>query len=184
MSPMIRRPPGIELALLGILKNGPQHGYQIHQTVSDQNGLGLIWHLKQSQLYALLSKLENDGHLTSEIQSQDPHPPRRVFRITPIGETALSEWLSSPSTVPHLVRQELLAKLYFLQDADNEAARLLMKKQENLCRHWLGNFIQKAARCAPGTYQWLIYQYRISQIEATITWLDFCQYTAFLSIKQ
>jgi hypothetical protein len=118
------------------------------------------------------------------MQSQDPHPPRRVFKLTPIGETALSEWLSSPTTVPRLVRQELLAKLYFLQGTDNESARLLMKKQENLCRHWLGNYIQKASQCDSGTYQWLIYQYRISQIEATITWLDFCQYTAFLQVRQ
>ena len=60
MSPMVRRPPGIELVLLGFLREGPMHGYQIFQMFSEPNSLKLVWELKQSQLYALLTKLELD----------------------------------------------------------------------------------------------------------------------------
>jgi PadR family transcriptional regulator AphA len=174
MSPMVRRPPGIELALLGFLRNGPQHGYQIHQTTSDLAGLGLVWRLKQSQLYALFAKLEKDGYVTSVLQSQEPHPPRRVFKLTTSGRKAYLDWLTSPVAVPRLVRQEFLAKLYFLQ-GDKESAQMLIERQQETCQHWLEDFKRQAAQYESGLYGWLTFQYRISHIESIIAWLEICQ---------
>lgn len=171
MSPMVRRPPGIELALLGFLRNGPQHGYQIHQTISDPTGLGLVWRLKQSQLYALLTKLEKDGHVSSSLHNQEPHPPRRVFKLTASGRKAYLDWLTCPVAVPNLIRQEFLAKLFFLQE-DKQAARLLVERQRETCQHWLADFQRRSANSEPGTFSWTTYQYRLKHIEATLSWLE------------
>lgn len=174
MSPMVRRPPGIELALLGFLRAGPQHGYQIHQTLSNRDGLGLVWHLKQSQLYALLTKLEKDGYITSVLQNQEPHPPRRVFTLTASGSTAYLDWLTSPVALPRLVRQEFLAKLYFLRGEDS-SAELLITRQRETCQRWLDEFKRQAAQSASGSYGWLTFQYRIGHIESIIAWLEICR---------
>jgi len=171
MSPMIRRPPGIELALLGFLRARPQHGYQIHQTLSDPNGLGLIWSLKQSQLYALFTKLEKDGYVTSILQSQDPHPPRRIFELTAEGRNACQGWLTCPVAVPRLVRQEFLAKLYFLQ-GDKESTRLLIERQREICRRWLDDFKRQAAGYETKSFTWKTIQYRIKHIESILAWLE------------
>ena len=55
---MIKPPLTIEHALLGFLRQRPIHAYQIHQQLLQVEALGPIWHHKQSQLYALLSRPE------------------------------------------------------------------------------------------------------------------------------
>ena len=171
MSPMVRRPPGIEIALLGFLRDGPEHGYQIHQMVSDPAGLGLIWNLKQSQLYSLLAKLELDGLVSSVIQNQDPHPPRRVFKLTGAGRKVYLDWLTGPVAVPRLIRQEFLAKLYLLQN-DTESFRLLVDRQMTICQRWLDEFTQESSKFEPGSFGVLTLQYRISHTRSIIAWLE------------
>jgi len=170
MSPMVRRPPGIELALLGFLCAGPLHGYQIHRTLSSRDGLELVWHLKQSQLYALLARLENDGHVTSVLQNQEPHPPRRVFELTPSGRNTYIDWLTCPVSTPRLVRQEFMAKLYFLRQAEKGLLRKLVDSQRAACQKWLDDVNSK--KNTSTEFDKLIFEYRTCQIEAMLAWLD------------
>lgn len=171
MSPMVRRPPGIELALLGFLREGPMHGYQIFQMFSEPNSLKLVWELKQSQLYALLTKLELDGYLSSILQNQDPHPPRKIYKLTPAGRKACLEWLNSPVNVPRHIRQEFLAKLYFLQ-GDTYSRRALIGRQKSVCQGWLDGYMAQAGHLEPGSFGWGTCQYRISHIQAILAWLE------------
>jgi len=173
MCPMVRRPPGVELALLGFLLYGPQHGYQIHQMVSTPGGLGLIWRIKQSQLYALLAKLEQDGYIFGKLETQDAaRPPRRVFQLTTSGKVVFREWLRTPVRAPHLMRQEFMAKYYFARQGGKEQTRLLLDTQRATCRQWLETF--KAKKAQSSSFNWQIYQYRAGQIEAMLAWLDAC----------
>lgn len=172
MSPMVRRPPGLELALLGFLRQGPRHGYQIYQMLSDPSGLGSIWHLKQSQLYALFTKLEEDGYVTSTLQSQDPHPPRRVIELTRPGRKVFLDWLTSPVAMPRLIRQEFLAKLYFAQRENRDTVRQLIENQRAVCRNWMDEFKKQLTASEPKSHRWMMFKYRLGQIEALQHWLD------------
>lgn len=174
MCPMIRRPPGMELALLGFLRKSPQHGYQIHQLLSNPVGLGPIWRLKQSQLYALLTKLEKDGYIWGELEPQETaRPPRRMYQLTAIGQAAYRDWLKSPVNVPRLMRQEFLAKYYFALLEGSEQAKALIHLQRPICQKWLKKM--KAEKVEPDSFSGSIQQYRIGQIEATLAWLDVCE---------
>jgi DNA-binding PadR family transcriptional regulator len=167
---MTRRPLGIEFALLGFLRDAPQHGYQIHQMLSDPTGLGDVWRLKQSQLYALLTKLENDGYLHSELEIHDAaRPPRKMYRLTKDGRAAYQLWIKSPVTVPRFVRQEFMAKLYFARQEDAEKAKALIELQRAVCQQWLDEMKSKAEL---PSFRSLIQQYRIGQITATLNWLE------------
>ncbi|MBL8079860.1 MAG: PadR family transcriptional regulator [Anaerolineales bacterium] len=172
MCSMVRRPPGIELALLGFLLQGPQHGYQLHQIISDLSGLGLIWRLKQSQLYALLNKLETDGFVISTIKNQDPHPPRRIFELTESGRRIFFAWLADPVTAPRLVRQDFFAKLYFAARENKDTARRLIELQRIVCQSWIDRFNEKLAVSEQASYSWTMYQYRLGQVKALQSWLD------------
>jgi len=172
MSPMVRRPRGIEIALLGFLQEGPQHGYQIHQMFLLPGGLGLVWKLKQSQLYALLTKLEKDGYVSSTLQNQEPHPPRRVYELTPSGRKLYLEWLSSPVAMPRQIRQEFLAKLYFLQE-DRDSRKLLIERQQETCKDWLAQFDKQTNQS--GSFGWITSQYRLKHIESILAWLEICE---------
>lgn len=171
MSPMVRRPPGIEMALLGFFSHGPVHGYQLHQVISDEQGLRPIWQLKQSQLYALLLKLEQDGYIRGEIELQEQaRPPRKRFHLTPSGRSAFKTWLQTPVTAHHLMRQEFMAKIYFARLEGKKQARLLIDAQRAACQKWLDSLSAQAVE--PGSFNWLVRQYRIGQISAELAWLE------------
>jgi DNA-binding PadR family transcriptional regulator len=168
---MVRRPLGMELALLGFLSQGPQHGYQIHQKVSDPNGLGSIWRLKQSQLYALLAKLEKDGYIVGELEAQEEaRPPRRIYHLTTTGKVVYQNWLKRPVSVPRLMRQEFMAKYYFACQEGKEQARELIDLQRVSCQKWLEEL--NLGNIEQSSFEWFIYQFRIGQIKALLGWLD------------
>jgi PadR family transcriptional regulator AphA len=174
MCPMVRRPPGIELALLGFLRAGPQHGYQIHQLVSDPNGLGPVWRLKQSQLYALLAKLEKDGFIKGELEIQEEaRPPRRKYHLTATGQAVYQDWLKRPVRLPHQIRQEFMAKYYFARQEGKDQARKLIDLQRAACQGWLEKLSLESDKRS--SFDALIYEYRIGQISAVLAWLDTCQ---------
>lgn len=172
MCSMVRRPPGMELSLLGFLLKEPQHGYQLHQMISDRAGLGLIWNIKQSQLYALLSKLEMNEYVISNLQNQDPHPPRKMFALTDTGRGIFFDWLTSPVTVPHLVRQEFFAKLFFAKRENKDFVKRLIEVQHVACENWVENFKMKLADSRQESFSWAMYQYRLGQVQALKSWLD------------
>src|SRR3954454_23190306 len=94
--PMIKLPLTVELALLGFLYRQPMHGYQLHQELNEARDLGLVWHLKEAQLYRLLGRLEEEGYITSVNEAQGLRPPRKMLHLTPEGEAAFLAWTRAP----------------------------------------------------------------------------------------
>jgi PadR family transcriptional regulator PadR len=50
---------------------------------------------KQSALYPVLRNLEGASLLDSFVEPSTSGPPRRYYRITPIGRIALGEWAAA-----------------------------------------------------------------------------------------
>jgi DNA-binding PadR family transcriptional regulator len=127
--------------------------------------------LKQSQLYALLTKLEKDGYIWGELEAQEAaRPPRRMFQLTQSGQAAYQDWLKTSVSVPRLMRQEFLAKYYFARQESESQASALRDLQRATCRGWLE--VMKTKKVERDSFNWLIQQYRIGQIEAALTWLE------------
>jgi PadR family transcriptional regulator, regulatory protein AphA len=176
MSPMIRLPLTTELALLGFLYEQPMYGYEIHQRMSDPAGLGQVWQLKQSQLYALMGKLEEEGFLSTELQPQEARPPRKVFHLTPVGTQVFIDWLHSPVEHGRDMRLDFLVKLYFIQKEGVEAIRGLIQKQREVVLGWLNYQDEHAAPAqAPLAYEWFVREFRTEQNRSFLVWLDRCQ---------
>jgi DNA-binding PadR family transcriptional regulator len=173
----------IEYALLGLLQEQPMHGYQLYQELSAPNGLWLIWRIKQGQLYALLTKLEECGYLTATLEPQETRPPRKIFQLTANGQAAWQHWLTTPVARPRQMRQEFLAKLFFAQRAGQAATTALFTAQRDLCRSW--QVSEQAAESAATGFAQVVALFRLSQVEALLIWLDRCEenFTA-LSINQ
>lgn len=179
MSPMRQSPLAIEHALLGFLRQSPMHGYEIHQRLSDPAGLGAVWRIKQSYLYALLTRLENEGLIViAGLEAQDFRPPRKVFTLTPAGERAFLDWVQSPVSHGRDVRLNFLVKLFFARHEGSEAAVRLIERQRIACQNWLGDQEEAADELAETEeYQWLVTQFRIGQLQAMLDWLDICERT-------
>jgi DNA-binding PadR family transcriptional regulator len=175
MSPLRAQPLDIELALLGFLSQRANHGYELHQQLANPSGPGLVWQVKQSHLYALLDRLEQAGYIIGRQRPQDNRPPRTIFRLTPAGRKAFTQWISTP--VPHgrQFRQEFLAKFYFALRAGPQAAQRLIEQQQAACRKWRDDLRERAAEApGPAHFERLVWQFRQGQVDAMLTWLDEC----------
>ena len=182
MSRTTRAPLALEHALLGLLRQQPMHGYELYRRLMQPTGLWLIWRMKQSQLYALLAKLEAEVYISATLQPQDAHPPRKVYKLTRTGRERFLAWMRSP--VPHgrELRQDFLAKLFFAQQEGPVVTAELIGKQQAACRSWLLE-MQSPDRGDPDdqSFAGLVGQFRHGQIESMLKWLDHCERTLSLA---
>lgn len=178
MSPMIKAPLTMEHALLGFLCDAPMHAYEMHQQLHEAEALGLVWRIKQSQLYALLARLEEVGYLTTVTAPQETRPARKMLHLTPAGRAAFETWRTSPVYHGRDLRQEFLAKLYFAQLDGAASVATLVEAQRAVCRTMLAA-MQGRANAAQQPYARLVYEFRYRQIKASFEWLDQCATTLF-----
>ena len=103
-----------EFALLGFLIEKPCHGYDLHQRLTTE--LGQVWHLSQSQAYAILKRLETRGDISARVVAQEKLPARQMLHITTSGRKHFFAWLETDiSTTARSIRLEFLTRLYFAQ---------------------------------------------------------------------
>jgi DNA-binding PadR family transcriptional regulator len=88
-----------ELAVLSVVAEGPQHGYQIQQAI-EARGVREWASIGFSSVYYILNKLERDGLLTSTLTPSERGPSRKVYELTKAGhgvlQTSIANLLSTP----------------------------------------------------------------------------------------
>lgn len=162
----------LEYVVLGLIHH-PTHAYEMFQHFNQNLPLGMLWHLKQSHLYAVLTQLERVGYVAATVTSQGTRPPRRILRLTDLGRTALETWLTTPVEHGRNIRQEFLAKLYFTAQRGPESASALVAAQAIATRSWHDE-VQTQLDAAAQPYRQLVLRYRLGQLDATLTWLEEC----------
>ena len=168
-----RRRLPLEQALLGLLMEGPMHGYDLHQRVEEE--LGIVWYMGISNVYGALKRLEQAGRVEATLSPQESRPPRKVYRITPSGEQSFLDWVRQPIPTMRDMRVEFLAKLYFFHTLDLEGVGELVTAQEAVCRGRVEWLERSAAQCDPQDFNRLVYDFRRRQIEAILDWLQVCR---------
>jgi PadR family transcriptional regulator PadR len=90
----------LEPVLLILLKEKPRHGYTI---LSDLGTMGIDT-LHPSVVYRILRDLEGLEWIQSDWDIDETQgPPRRVYRLTPLGEDALGNWLNELKKTQDLI---------------------------------------------------------------------------------
>lgn len=89
-----------ELAILSLVAEGPQHGYQIQQAI-EARGVREWAAIGFSSVYYILNKLEREGLLTSQLKPGERGPSRKEYALTKAGrgvlQTSLADLLSTPA---------------------------------------------------------------------------------------
>ena len=75
----------VELAVLGLLADGPRYGQQIVDELAGLPGLALT----AGTVYPLVSRLLKAGEIASTWQESPVGPPRKYYRLTPRGSSQL-----------------------------------------------------------------------------------------------
>jgi len=168
-------PLSLEHILLGFLCQEPTHGYDLYKKINDFEGISLVWHIKQSLLYALLDKLEKDGLVTSNRIPGNGNLVRKEYQVTPFGRQSFLTWATTPVSHGREMHQEFLAKLYFARKSGALVCLELIEEQKVGCTEWLSSLHNNWVKTTnEQDFKEMIFQYRIFQTQAMIEWLDYC----------
>ncbi|UCD85864.1 MAG: PadR family transcriptional regulator [Deltaproteobacteria bacterium] len=117
------------LMLLGLLKDGPKHGYEIKKLV-DEVMSGFTGISSQS-IYYPLKELEKKGFLTKTVGRSGKRPEKYVYSITEKGEEEFGKLLSKNLLIIQRPYLNLDLSLYFLHHAKPEAVKRRLASRLN-----------------------------------------------------
>ena len=166
----------IDAAILGFLSEKDMHGYEIFKYISYKDGFGAIYSIKIGRLYSILNKLEESGYIHSEIDATGARPPKKVYKISPNGEQIFKIWLESPVKHGRDIRITLLIKLFFADKFPKINFGEILRIQIMECQDWLQNIqLGVTNQKNEKSIQYLVKEFRKSQIEGYINWLKWCK---------
>lgn len=115
-----------EYAVLGLLAEGPNHGFVLSKQLERDSDLGRILTVRRPLVYRALDRLVHNN-LAEPVHTEkgDAGPNRVVHRATGAGRRELRRWLSLP--VDHIrdMRIELLLKIALLVRSQRSPASLV-----------------------------------------------------------
>jgi DNA-binding PadR family transcriptional regulator len=177
----MRRPVDVanpaRYTLLGLLLEGPRHGYDLARAFAPATPLGSAVHLGSSHLYGLLAQLERDGLVVGQREDQGIRPPRRVFQLTDAGRAEVLRWVDEPVARPRDMLLDFPLKLYLAQRLDPVRAAALITHQRALFAAFLAELEGEPAPEDPGVdqaFMGLLREGRIARTQAMLGWLDRC----------
>ncbi|HQV27720.1 MAG TPA: helix-turn-helix transcriptional regulator [Thermoflexales bacterium] len=170
-----------EMALLGLLFGKPGHGYDLHRTVIAD--LGEVWHLSQSQAYAILKRLEAQGDIAAKEIQQAKRPARQLLRMTAQGRRRFLKWLATPNGgSTRSIRMEFVTRLYFLQALMPDRVDSAITQQTGEAALHLERLRgARAALASKQVYSRMSLDLRIRQLEVVLGWLADCRTSLLLN---
>ena len=159
----------IELAILGLLKEQPMHGYQLNRELSEQ--LGGLWRVSYGSLYPSLRRLERQGAITSE---QGAGARRKtVYAITPEGERLFLELLEETPQENQTEDARFRVRLAFFRYLPPETRVRLLERRRQALETRLAD-VKAHLRDDAGTtddYQRALLDHARAGTESDIAWL-------------
>ena len=161
-----------EMALLGLLYKDASHGYDLHRKVNAD--LGHVWHLSQSQAYAILKRLETRGDISVKQISQEKLPNRQLLQMTAQGRKNFLAWLDAPSGgSTRVIRMEFITRLYFLKMYfPKKLAKAFEQQRAEADTHIQRLEKTLAELPADQIYNRMSLEMRLKQLEFVLDWLD------------
>jgi len=162
----------LEYAVLGLLMDGPRHGYLLYQDFTRE--FHLIWNAGQAKFYAALAALEASGHLQAHTEPQDGRPARKVYQITETGRELFVDWLHKPVASMRTFRVEFMARLRFFSLLGLPGAGWLIDRQIHVLDRLVDEWRQAARASTPpfhDLFHSALNDYRQRQAQAIIDWL-------------
>lgn len=161
----------LSYGLLAFIARQPLSGYDVMLHIQP------FWQAKHSQIYPLLSQMEENGLLTSEWIKQYDKPDKKLYAITEQGLNKLTSWLDAPLADP-VTRDELSLKLYCMWLTDQERAIEMIQSRLDFYENRL-ELLHKTLRSIPESkrdfgnrefFDYMLVQKGIYQADAGKQW--------------
>lgn len=110
-----------ELLFLGLLKDGPKHGYEIKRLI-DEEVFPFVG-LKIKSIYYPLKKMEKLGLIKKDVGREGKWPEKYVYQLTSKGEKIFDHLISDSFLSIERPYFNIDLSLYFLQYVDKKLAK-------------------------------------------------------------
>jgi len=162
----------LELAVLGLLKEKPMHGYELKQRLSDQ--LGQFGRFSYGSLYPTLKRLARAGAVERELPKGEISRSKNVYQITRSGEELFERLLeeSHPSVMQE--RDAFMLRLAFFRYMKPETRQRLLEGRRGYLQGYLQRMrvFPKKVKDKVDTWQEELTRYAVNEAEHDIRWLD------------
>lgn len=163
----------LELAILGLLKEHPMHGYELRKQLGQR--LGLFWTVSFGSLYPTLKKLERRGMVEKVASEVDERPRRKqVYRITAEGEDDFLALLGELDG-DTLEEEKFSLRLTFFSYLRPEIRLRLLERRRVYLEERLAQAdraLQRALRLRADTYTIALMRHGKNGLHNDIVWLD------------
>jgi DNA-binding PadR family transcriptional regulator len=162
----------LELAVLGLLKEKPMHGYELKQRLADE--LGSFGRFSFGSLYPTINRLAREGAVERDMPKGEIKRRKNVYRITDAGAEVFDQLLedSDPSITEE--RNAFMLRIAFFRYMKPETRRRLLEGR----RGYLQGRLTKMAATMKNwkdrmdAYSVELMRYGVNEAEHDIRWLD------------
>jgi DNA-binding PadR family transcriptional regulator len=106
----------IDILILGVLRNGPVHGYELKRRVQRPT----LRPLSNNSLYPLLRRFEERGAVTKQVETTEGRPARNTYAITPVGHALFHELVTTLSPDQAGRDEDFLLRLGFFDEMTSD----------------------------------------------------------------
>lgn len=162
----------LELAILGLLKERPMHGYELKKRLSYM--LGHFWTVSYGSLYPALKRLEKTGAIERAYSVKEKTRTRNVYRITKAGETGFMRLLGDTVNDSTLADNEKFdIRMAFFGYLEPEVRLdLLEKRREFLEQQIAGLKTYRSSNRDQDQYRTGLMRHKVDQARSDIRWLE------------
>ena len=170
-------------AILGFLQHEPASGYTLKSRF--ETTVASFWTVTQSQIYRELHGLEREGLVVVREQAGEGKPNRKVYALSPAGQSVLTAWLRQPLE-PLQLRHPLLLKFVFSAEVTpaeldaqlQQYAASLAQTREAYAARLIGRQIVELARSKREAQIWrLSVVHGLHWCDAELAWVELARRT-------
>ena len=121
-----------QLLFLGLLMEGPKHGYDIKRQIEEE--LAPFIGLNLKSIYYPLARLEELGLIAKETGREGKWPEKFIYKITSKGKKKFEELIEESFLSVDRPFFEMNLSLYFLRYANHETAKRRLKARIGLLK--------------------------------------------------
>jgi DNA-binding PadR family transcriptional regulator len=161
----------LELAILGLLKEVPMHGYQLKKRLSDT--LGSFWQVSYGSLYPTLKRLQREDAVEVLFPQEQLGRRKNVYRITEKGEALFAE-LAERAGQEATEDNGFQVRFAFFKYLKPESRLRLLERRRALLEGRGSTLKQSLQRYREriDSYTVSLMNHELSATESDIRWLD------------
>jgi DNA-binding PadR family transcriptional regulator len=162
----------LELAVLGLLKERPMHGYELNKRLGDE--MGFFKKVSYGSLYPTLKRLAVTGAVEMDFEKGETRRRQNVYRITPAGEELFETLLDEAGPIATEGREAFMLRVAFFRYMKPETRRRVIEGRRGYLQEALAKMMTslKKARERMDNYSQQLMDYRVYEYEHDIRWLD------------